>query len=52
MFYMSGGVKLKKDGSHRSFNHVRKYHDAIMYRAEIASQILPVGYLNHMEGFL
>ena len=45
-YYISGGVKVKKDRKHYSFEHVRKFHDAILYVSKLANEELPHGYLS------
>ena len=50
--YLSGGVKKKKDGKHYGFEHVRKYHDAILYCSKLAKQDLPRNYLTQMKQYI
>ena len=50
--YMSGQVKTKADGKQYSYDHVRKYHDAILYGAKLAKEDLPPGYASQMKTFL
>ena len=50
--FLSGGVKLKKDGKHYGFDHVRKYHDSILYCAKLAKQDLPRAYLTSMKTYI
>ena len=45
-------MKLKKDGKHYGFDHVRKYHDSILYCAKLAKQDLPRAYLTSMKTYI
>jgi hypothetical protein len=47
-----GSIKLKGNGKHCSFVHIRKFRDAIKFGAEEAKQDLPAEFDREMKSFL
>ena len=45
-------MKIKKDGKHYGFEHVRKYHDALLYCAKLAKHDLPRRYMSQMKNYI
>ena len=45
-------MKIRPGGKHYGFEHVRKYHDSILYCAKLAKVDLPRGYASEMKAFL
>ena len=52
MQYFISSKKVKSDGKHYSYDHMRKYHDAILYCSILAKVPLPGGYKQEMKSYL
>ena len=50
--FFIGSIKLKGNGKHCSFVHIRKFRDAIKFGAEEAKQDLPAEFDREMKSFL
>ena len=51
-YFLSGDVKIKADGKHYSFDHIRKFHDAVLHGAKVAEEVLSPLYLSQMKAYL
>ena len=45
-------TKKKPDGKVYSYDHIRKFHDAVLYCAKLANMPLPAGYMQSMKNYL